>query len=113
MSPRLYTTIDAPAHILCSATFVSLWFNDQKNGIKGKSLGHGTTADPVADPFKLLTNIVLRLRAAGANAYTPLAHSNSTRKWKLIKPFTITTAIWASANKIGESLGFSRGNMLV
>ena len=103
--------MDAPAHILHSATFVSLRFNDQKNGIKGESLGHGTTTHDVADPVKLLATIFLRLRAAGANADTPLAHSNSSGKWKWIKSSTITSAMRASADKIGESLGFSRGDI--
>ena len=111
VGPRRYAAMDAPAHILRSATFVSLRFNDQKNGVKGESLGHGTTAHSIADPVKLLASIVLRLRAAGANAETPLAHSNSSGKWKWIKSATITAAMRASADKIGESLGFSRGDI--
>ena len=111
MDLRLYAAIDAPAHILRSVTFVSLQFNDQKNGIKGESLGRGTTTYPVADPVKLLANIMLRLCATGANMDTPLAHSNSTGRWKWIKPGTITIAMRASANKIRESLGFSCGDI--
>ena len=76
--PHKYTTMDAPSHILRSETFVSLRFNDQKNGIKGESLGHATTTHNVPDPVKLLTTIVIRLRAAGENADTPLTHSNSS-----------------------------------
>ena len=49
-----------------------LMFSNQKNGVKGESMGHGRSYDPVADPVTLLASCVRHLRLHGAHPDIPI-----------------------------------------
>ena len=55
------------------SNFVSLSFNDQKNGVKGKSIGHGALGHPTACAIVQLHQCVRELQQKGATADTSLA----------------------------------------
>ena len=72
-----------------AATFVALTFSDQKNGVKGETIGHGQTTDPKFCPVEAVKRRVLHLRAHDAPPDTPLYTIYSTRGTS--PPQTITT----------------------
>jgi hypothetical protein len=47
---------------LLSATFVILIFTDQKNAVRGKTVGHGRSGDPQACPVLAVVRRILHLR---------------------------------------------------
>ena len=61
-------------HDLALANFVSLTFNNQKNGVKGESIGHGASGHPTTCCVCALHQRVEALQAQGATATTPIAH---------------------------------------
>jgi len=102
---KLPATTAAPANI-ATASFVALTFTDQKNGIKGKLLGHGLTDHPYADPVCLLASIVGRSCSANAPPTQLLASVFCNGAWLAIKSTAITAALRTSATAIGDTLGF-------
>ena len=107
VGPRRYNAATAPDHILDAADFVSLTFNDQKNGIKGEAMGHGTTEHPVADPVRIAARLIRRLRRGNATADTAIsATRNSNTTWRTITSVQITAALRLATKDIGDELGF-------
>lgn len=58
--------------ILAGATFVTLTFTCQKNGVRNKTVGHGCSGHAKLCPIRALGQRVLALRAFGASHDTPL-----------------------------------------
>ena len=91
------------AQIRC-ATFVSLTFTDQKNGVRGEVIGLGRSGDAFLCPVLAVIRRVLHLRAHNADPTTPLATVfTSPRK---VTPSVITDTLRDTVRCIGPSLGF-------
>ena len=63
--------------ILAQADFVSLLSTTQKNGVKGKSIGHGRTVHPQGGPVAAMCCRVAYLRRNGATGETPISIFNN------------------------------------
>jgi hypothetical protein len=63
---------------LLSATFVILIFTDQKNAVRGETVGHGRSGDPQACPILAVVRRILHLRSFNAQPNTPLCALNAT-----------------------------------
>lgn len=91
------------AQIRC-ATFVSLTFTDQKNGVRGEVIGLGRSGDAFLCPVLAVIRRVLHLRAHNADPTTPLATVCSTPR--KVTPTVITETLRETVRSIGPSLGF-------
>ena len=70
----------------CSAaTFVSLIFTTQKNGVKGESIGHGATGHPRACAVAAIRRCVAHLRQHSANPDTHLADVFNGAAWFTVR----------------------------
>ena len=94
---------------LASATFVILTFSNQKNGVRGRKIGHGATGDPLLCPKEALRRRVIHLRQQDAPAETPLARFKSPRgQWINVTPNKITAHLKATVKLFaGTHLGFT------
>jgi hypothetical protein len=63
---------------LLSATFVILIFVDQKNAVRGKTVGHGHSGDPQACPVLAIVCRILHLHSFNAPPHMPLCALNAT-----------------------------------
>ena len=63
---------------LLAATFISLTFTDEKNGIKGEKLSHVTNGQPFACPFRAITRRIIHLKLYNAPLDTPLLSTMMT-----------------------------------
>ena len=60
-------------------------FNNQKNGTKGNTIGHGITGHPVNKPVRITTQLIHVLRSKGANSDIDLAAiRSSTTTWRTV-----------------------------
>ena len=100
---NLATATDAE---LLTATFASLTFQDQKNGVRGEVVGLGHSGDPFLSPPHILARRILHLRSHGALPTTPLCSYYIAPKWCLITPREITAALRTAITFLGPSLGF-------
>jgi len=57
---------------LLAATFISLTFTDQKNGIKGENISHVSNGQPSACPVHAITRRIIHLKLHNAPLNTPL-----------------------------------------
>ena len=105
---NLATSSDAQ---LCRATFASLTFDMQKNGVCGESIGLGLSGDPVLCPVLTLVRIVISLRRANASPLTPLSSVFIDGTWKPVTPNMVSTAIKKAVTLVGPSLGFLASNV--
>jgi hypothetical protein len=75
---RLWVGNRALDHLICpiadlqAATFASLTFTRQKNGVRNKKIGHGRSGDPQICPVLCIDQRVLALRAVHATPTTPI-----------------------------------------
>ena len=102
---RLDLVTSTDAQLRC-ATFASLTFDMQKNGVRGEVIGLGLSGDPVLCPVLTLVRIVTDLRRANAPPLTPLSTVFLNGSWKPITPNMISTAIKQAVTLVGPSLGF-------
>ena len=70
-SRRLDSLRSPPADLL-AATFASLTFTTQKNGVRNETIGHSRSGHPLLCPVSRLASRVLALRAQGGHAAKPL-----------------------------------------
>ena len=97
----------APIQQLSTATFASLTFTNQKNGVRGEVIGLGRSGCPTLCPVAALTRRIVHLRLSRANLTTPLA-STYTTKWEKIKPSDITTVLRQAVRFLSPAaLGFN------
>ena len=100
-----YATASIP--LLQSATFATLTFTNQKNGVRGEVIGLGLSGNPLLCPVKILVRRLLHLRAHNAPLTTPLATCYTTDGRLAIKPADITASLRRSVSLIGPAaLGF-------
>lgn len=104
---RLNTSTATDAQ-LNSATFVTLEFTTQKNGVAGEVIGHGLSGNPTFCPVRAAARRVIHLRAHGAPPDQPLAsfYNEATHKWNRLCPADITNELRLAAAVLGPALGF-------
>ena len=87
----------------------TLTFSDQKNAVRGETVGHTANSDPFFCPAKTLARIALRLQRAHATPDTPIsAHYNAhptKKKWYHVKVKFVTTALRIAAESLQDSTG--------
>ena len=91
---------------LLTATFCSLTFRDQNNGVKGEVVGLGHSGDPCLSPTKILPRRILHIRSHTADTHVPLCTYFTANSSKCIIPRHITTILRDAVTYLGPSLGF-------
>ena len=102
---RLDLTTASNAEIL-TATFASLTFDLQKNGVRGEVIGQGLSGHPDVCPVKALARRVIHLRQFNAPPPTPLAMTYVRNAWMPITPSHIFKTIKQAVTFLGPELGF-------
>lgn len=103
--------LTAPLDLIKRATFASLEFTDQKNGVKGEVIGLGRSGDPKFCPVLSIINRVLHLREHNAPPTTPLASYYRKKKLVRVKPADITASLKSAVAFHGPALGFLPENV--
>ena len=101
----LITTSDAR---LRRATFGTLEFTNQKNGVRGEVIGLGRSGSQTLCPVYVLVERVIHLRTHNAPAATPLSSYFANGKWKPVRPSDITLILKNAVAVLGASLGFTK-----
>ena len=104
-SSRLNLTTAPEADIL-TATFASLTFKNQKNGVRGEVIGQACSGNLLLCPVRAIARRILHLRSNRAGPLTPLATVYYDGSSRPIKPALITDAIRLAVTFLGPSLGF-------
>ena len=91
---------------LLSATFASLTFTTQKNGVRGEVIGLSHSGDPILSPPRILARRVIHLRQSNAPPTTPLSRCFPGQTHHSITPNDITKALRQAVTYLGPSLGF-------
>ena len=91
-------TLQCPLSDLQAATFATLTFTRQKNGVRNETIGHGRSGHPHLGPVLCLVDRVIALRALPSVPATPLnAYGTlSTATLRYIQPRDITHRIRAA-----------------
>jgi hypothetical protein len=100
---NLQTATDAQ---LLSATFGSLTFRDQKNGVRGEVIGLSHSGDPLLSPPRILARRIIHLRSHNAALDTPLARIYTDSGRRSITPRVITSTLRDAVRFLGPTLGF-------
>ena len=89
---RKLSIADCPLSDLQAATFATLTFTTQKNGIRGETIGHSRSGHPILCPILCLISRVLYLRSHHATPTTPLNATRSPQgaSWLYLQPAAIT-----------------------
>ena len=97
----------ASTQTIHAATFASLTFDKQKNGVEGEVIGLARSGDPFLCPVKALARRVLHLRQHNVLPSTPLATVYTITHTKInITPSMITSTLRNHVTIIGPALGF-------
>ena len=104
-SRRLHPTL-ATDNDIRNATFATLTFTSQKNGVRGEVIGLARSGNPLLCPVLSLCNRVLHARAHHADSGDPLARYFSLGRWHNVVSSDITTALQQAVIFLGPSLGF-------
>eukprot|EP00980_Cylindrotheca_fusiformis_P029294 scaffold22879_cov191-Cylindrotheca_fusiformis.AAC.4 len=100
-------TSSAPLPQLLSATFVTLEFTTQKNGVRGEVIGHGLSTHPHFCPVRSAARRVAHLRSHAASPTMPLAsYWQEPAGWQALCPADLTAALRLAAGVLGPTLGF-------
>ena len=99
------SALGCPVNDLLAASFVTLTFTSQKNGVRGETIGHGRSGYPLLCPVHALVRLTLQLRRAGAVATTPI---NAFRlspavPWQYVLPGDITTLMRTAVTLLPDS----------
>ena len=96
----------APNASLDAATFLSLTFTTQKNGVRGEVIGLGRSGSSSLCPVLAAVRRVKHLRTHGAQPHTPIS-SYFDRMWRRVSPSDITAVLQTAVLAIGTTtLGF-------
>lgn len=96
----------APLEDIQRATFATLTFTTQKNGVRGEVIGHARSGHPDACPVLATVRRILYLRNNGALPTAALCSVRRQGRWTTITSHLITETIRLSATLIGPTLGF-------
>jgi hypothetical protein len=89
---RRLEPLTCPSDDMLAATFVTVTFISQKNGVRGETLGHGRSGHPSLCPVAALTRRLLHLRLTTLtpiNAFRLL----SVARWHFVLPADVTTIL--------------------
>jgi hypothetical protein len=100
---NLSTATDAE---LLSATFSTLEFTTQKNGVRGEVIGLGRSGHTNLCPVLSLARRIIHLRQNDAPPTTPLATYFVAGTGKPVSPAAITATLRLAVTSLGPSLGF-------
>lgn len=93
---------------LDTATFVSLTFTTQKNGVRGEVIGLGRSGHPDLCPVAAIVRRIKHLRTYGALPDTPLSVYFEHGAWKRVSPADITAVLRTAVLALGPAtLGFT------
>lgn len=95
-----------PPDDLLAATFVTVTFTTQKNGVRGETLGHGRSGHLTLCPVAALTRRLLSLRLVGVTPATPLNayRSSATARWRFVLPTDVTSLLRRAVTLLPSSL---------
>ena len=102
---RLDVENSTDAQLRC-ATFASLTFDSQKNGVRGEVIGLGLSGDLTLCPVKAITRRIIHLRNARAPPQTPLSFCFSRNQWRPVTPTQVSTMLKNTVTYLGPALGF-------
>jgi len=105
---NLVTASEAEIHL---ATFGTLTFTTQKNGVKGEVIGLGRSHHSQLCPVKILIERVIHLRRHNAPPSTPLATFYNADGLHKVKPSDITDVLRAACRILGPALGLAPGDI--
>ena len=94
---------------LLSASFASLTFTTQKNGVRGEVIGLAHSGNPQFSPTLCIARRVIHLRRHNAPPETPLASVFIAQRqtFQPIKPSDITDVLRIACTAMGPRFGFS------
>ena len=99
--------VTAPLASILAATFASLTFTDQKNGVRGEVIGLARSGCPSLCPVVAIVRRIHHLRINNAPPDMPLA-SVYTTKWEKITPTNITNTLRQAVRFLSPAaLGFN------
>ena len=78
---------------LSTATFATLTFTNQKNGVRGEVIGLGRSGNAALCPVTSIIRRVLHLRAHGAAPTAPLSTYYNGTRWLPVRPANITDTL--------------------
>ena len=104
--PRRLDLTTASEDEIRTASFASLTFTNQKNGVRGEVIGLSTSGNNILCPVRALARRILHLRRHGAPTNTPLARVFYNQRWCAVTPTAITTALRDAVQFLGPTLGF-------
>ena len=116
---KTYTALAAPLHDSTSIDRIqsaTLQLDDQKNGVKGESIGHAATSDPTLCPAKALGRIAQRhQRYHAANPHDPTPpgkrkiyeHQGPDGTWYNTANAHVTLALRTAAKSVVGTTGIS------
>jgi hypothetical protein len=96
----------AADELISQATFATLTFTTQKNGVCNEVIGHARSGDLYLCPVLALTRRVLQLRQHRAPQHTPLATVYQDQIPVAILPCHITQTLRSAVQILGPGLGF-------
>ena len=93
---------------LRQATFVSLTFTTQKNGVRGEVIGLSCSGELYLCPVKALARRVIHLKQHNAAPNTPLCTYFCQERQRLVHvcPSDITNTLRTNVAALGPALGF-------
>ena len=86
---------------LASATFISLTFTDQKNGVRGEVIGLSLSGNLFVCPVRAVCHHIQHVRTYGALLQAPLACVFVSGAWAKITPTHITTTLRTAVSFLG------------
>jgi integrase len=90
-----------------SATFATLTFTDQKNGVRGEVIGLARSGNIQLCPVLSIIRRVVHLREHNAPHTTPLASYFHLQRWRPVKPADISAVLRLAVAILGTGLGFA------
>jgi hypothetical protein len=95
----------APISDIEAATFASLVFTNQKNGVRSEVVNHATSGASHCCPVRVLARRAIHTREHDAPPTTPLASYYHKHRRRAIRSVDITDALRAAARITGDELG--------
>jgi hypothetical protein len=105
LGSRQLDLLHAPVADLQAATFATLTFTTQKNGVRGERIGHSRSGHPSLCPVLCVVSRILHLRSHHAVPSTPL-NAVWQGRWTYVLPTHITQSLRAAV-RLHPSFGFS------
>ena len=111
-SMHYFDVLPATPHQLLSATYVSLTFSTQKNGVKGEQMAHAANGRPFACPVRATLRRVAHLKIHHASATTPLhVYYDDNGRKRSVSSAMITSLLRSAALTIPGYAGVNPDNI--